>query len=107
VSRKHRAFVELPVGAVVATSSIRRRAQLLQRRPELNLIDMRGNVETRLRKLVEQDLDAVILAQAGLGRLGFADQITEVLRATRCGFPAPSGRERSGSNVAAMMMPRA
>src|SRR5262249_55014124 len=47
VSRKHRAFVELPVGAVVATSSIRRRAQLLQRRPELNLIDMRGNVETR------------------------------------------------------------
>jgi hydroxymethylbilane synthase len=87
VSRKHRAFVELPVGAVVATSSIRRRAQLLQRRPDLNLIDMRGNVETRLRKLVEQDFDAVILAQAGLVRLGLADQITEVLNATWM-FPA-------------------
>jgi len=87
VSRKHRAFVELPVGAVVATSSIRRRAQLLQRRPKLNLIDMRGNVETRLRKLIEQDLDAIILAQAGLVRLGLADQITEVLDATWM-FPA-------------------
>jgi hydroxymethylbilane synthase len=87
VSRKHRAFVELPAGAVVATSSLRRRAQLLQRRPELNLIDMRGNVETRLRKLVEQDLDAIILAQAGLVRLGLADQITEVLDATWM-FPA-------------------
>ena len=87
VSRKHRAFVELPVGAVVATSSIRRRAQLLQRRPDLNLIDMRGNVETRLCKLVEQDLDAVLLAQAGLVRLGLADEITEVLD-TRWMFPA-------------------
>jgi hydroxymethylbilane synthase len=87
VSRKHRAFVELPAGAVVATSSLRRSAQLLQRRPELNLIDMRGNVETRLRKLVEQDLDAIILAQAGLVRLGLADQITEVLDATWM-FPA-------------------
>jgi hydroxymethylbilane synthase len=87
VSKKHRAFVELPAGAVVATSSLRRRAQLLQRRPELKLIDMRGNVETRLRKLIEQDLDAIILAQAGLDRLGLADQITEVLDATWM-FPA-------------------
>ena len=87
VSKKHRAFVELPGGAVVGTSSLRRRAQLLQRRPELKLIDMRGNVETRLRKLIEQDLDAIILAQAGLVRLGLADQITEVLDATWM-FPA-------------------
>jgi len=87
VSKKHRAFVELPGGAVVGTSSLRRRAQLLQRRPELKLIDMRGNVETRLRKLVEKDLDAVILAQAGLVRLGLADQITELLDATWM-FPA-------------------
>jgi hydroxymethylbilane synthase len=87
VSKKHRAFVELPAGAVVATSSLRRRAQLLQRRPKLKLIDMRGNVETRLRKLIEQDLDAIILAQAGLDRLGFSDQITEVLDATWM-FPA-------------------
>lgn len=79
VSRKYPAFVELPEGAVIGTSSLRRKAQLLHRRPDLKLIDMRGNVETRLRKLVEQDLDATILAQAGLVRLGMADQITEIL----------------------------
>jgi hydroxymethylbilane synthase len=81
VSRKHRAFAELPPGAVVATSSLRRKAQLLHRRPDLKLIDIRGNVETRLRKLVEQDLDATILAQAGLLRLGMSEHITEVLDA--------------------------
>lgn len=79
VSKKHRSFADLPQGAVVATSSLRRKAQLLHRRPDLNLIDIRGNVETRLRKLIEQDLDATILAQAGLVRLGRAEQITEVL----------------------------
>lgn len=81
VSKKHRAFADLPVGAVVATSSLRRKAQLLHRRPDLKLIDIRGNVDTRLRKLVEQDLDATILAQAGLIRLGLGEQITEVLDA--------------------------
>lgn len=79
VSKKHRAFAELPTGAIVATSSLRRKAQLLNRRPDLKLIDIRGNVETRLRKLVEQDLDATLLAQAGLMRLGLAAQITEIL----------------------------
>jgi len=71
--------VSLPTSAIIATSSLRRRAQLLHRRPDLKLIDMRGNVETRLRKLMDQDLDAIILAEAGLVRLGLADQITEVL----------------------------
>ncbi len=79
VSQKHRCFADLPRGAVVATSSLRRRAQLLHRRPDLRLIDMRGNVETRLRKLVEQDLDALVLAEAGLRRLGLGEHITEVL----------------------------
>jgi hydroxymethylbilane synthase len=69
----------MPPGAVVATSSLRRKAQLLHRRPDLKLIDIRGNVETRLRKLIDQRLDATILAQAGLVRLGLNDQITEVL----------------------------
>jgi hydroxymethylbilane synthase len=87
VSRRYPSFVELPEGAVVATSSLRRKAQVLHRRPDLKLIDMRGNVETRLRKLVEQDLDAIILAQAGLVRLNLADQITEVLDHTWM-FPA-------------------
>ena len=79
VSRNHRSFASLPAGAVVATSSLRRRAQVLHRRPDLKLIDMRGNVETRLRKLDEQNLDAIILAEAGLDRLGLAGHITEIL----------------------------
>jgi hydroxymethylbilane synthase len=79
VSRKHPSFDNLPAGAVVATSSLRRRAQCRHRRPDLRLVDMRGNVETRLRKLIEQDLDALILAQAGLERLGLGTAITEVL----------------------------
>jgi hydroxymethylbilane synthase len=79
VSVKHRSFADLPAGAVVATSSLRRKAQLLFRRPDLKLIDIRGNVDTRLRKLVEQNLDATILAEAGLVRLGLAERITEIL----------------------------
>jgi hydroxymethylbilane synthase len=79
VSNRHRSFAALPPGAVVASSSLRRKAQLLRRRPDLKLIDIRGNVDTRLRKLAEQGLDATILAQAGLERLGLADRITEVL----------------------------
>ncbi len=79
VSRVYRSFAELPPGAVVATSSLRRKAQLLHCRPALTLIDIRGNVETRLRKLVEQNLDGTVLAEAGLMRLGLADHITEIL----------------------------
>jgi hydroxymethylbilane synthase len=79
VAKKHLSFSALPRGAVVASSSLRRRAQLLFRRPDLKLVDMRGNVETRLRKLMESELDAIILAQAGLERLGLSGHITEVL----------------------------
>ena len=79
VSRKHRRFDDLPEGATVGTSSLRRRAQALNRRPDLKLLDLRGNVDTRLRKLDGQNLDAIILAEAGLIRLGLADRITEVL----------------------------
>lgn len=82
VSTIHRSFAELPQGAVVGTSSLRRKAQLLNCRPDLYLIDIRGNVETRLRKLVEQNIDAIVLAQAGLIRLGLQDHITEVLNET-------------------------
>jgi hydroxymethylbilane synthase len=79
VSHRYRTFDGLPPGARVATSSLRRRAQALYRRPDLRLVDIRGNVETRLRKLTDQDLDALILAQAGLERLGLAEAITERL----------------------------
>jgi hydroxymethylbilane synthase len=60
----------LPEGAVVATSSLRRRAQLLHRRPDLRIVEMRGNVDTRIRKMREGQADAVVLARAGLERLG-------------------------------------
>jgi hydroxymethylbilane synthase len=79
VSRHFQTFESLPHGARIGTSSPRRRAQILHRRPDLCIESIRGNVETRLRKLAEQNLDAVILAQAGLERLGLADAITLVL----------------------------
>lgn len=79
VSRRYRRFDDLPPGATLGTSSLRRRSQVLHRRPDLRLVDMRGNVETRLHKLDTEGLDALILAQAGLERLGLAGQITEIL----------------------------
>ena len=79
VSIKHGRFADLPEGAIIGTSSIRRKAQLLSRRRDLQVVDLRGNVETRLRKLREQDLDAIVLAEAGLLRLGLAAEITEIL----------------------------
>lgn len=69
----------LPHGARVGTGSLRRRAQLARRRPDLRLEEVRGNVDTRLRKLDSGAFDALILAAAGLERLGLADRITQVL----------------------------
>jgi hydroxymethylbilane synthase len=69
----------LPPGAQVGTSSLRRRAQLLAARPDLRVIDLRGNVDTRLRKLAAGQYDAVVLAAAGLTRLGHGDAISQVL----------------------------
>lgn len=71
-------FAELQQGAKVGTSSIRRQAQLLHSRPDLVIAPLRGNVDTRLKKLHTEGLDAVVLAQAGLERMGLADNITEV-----------------------------
>jgi hydroxymethylbilane synthase len=70
---------DLPQGARVGTSALRRKAQLLHKRPDLQMVDIRGNVETRIRKLTDDHLDAVILAAAGLHRLGFTGQISEYL----------------------------
>jgi hydroxymethylbilane synthase len=78
VSRKSGSRLEaLPNGARVGTGSARRAAQLKLSRPDIEIEPLRGNVPTRLRKLVDQELDAVILACAGLDRLGFGDQIDE------------------------------
>ncbi len=74
---KHFASVhDLPKGARVGTSSLRRKAQLSHLRADLNIVDLRGNLDTRMRKLDEGEFEAVILAAAGLNRLGFSDRIT-------------------------------
>ncbi|MBN1394194.1 MAG: hydroxymethylbilane synthase [Pirellulales bacterium] len=70
---------ELPTAARVGTGSPRRRAQLLRHRRDLTMMDIRGNVETRLRKLRDGQFDAVVLAEAGLQRLGLAERITQRL----------------------------
>jgi hydroxymethylbilane synthase len=70
VARAPTTIADLPEGALIGTSSVRRRAQLLARRPDLRVVDFRGNVETRLRKLAAGEVDATLLAQAGLKRLG-------------------------------------
>jgi len=77
-------FAELPAGAKVGTSSLRRIVQLRASRPDLQFVPLRGNVDTRLRKCAEGQVDAVVLACAGLHRLGLADQITEVLSDQLC-----------------------
>jgi hydroxymethylbilane synthase len=78
----------LPTGSRIGTGSQRRRAQLLALRPDFEMLDIRGNVDTRLRKLEEGEYDAIVLAAAGLMRLGWADRITEMLAPPRV-LPAP------------------
>jgi hydroxymethylbilane synthase len=68
----------LPRGATVATGSVRRQRQLYWKRPDLKLVDLRGNVPTRLRKLAENEWDGIILARAGLERLGFSPTPTDI-----------------------------
>lgn len=84
VSNKYNSFAELPQGAVLGTSSLRRRAQLLAARPDLKIVDLRGNVDTRLRKLDEGNMDAIILAAAGLQRLGHGNRIKEIIPTSVC-----------------------
>lgn len=79
VSVKYASVAELPGGAVVGTGSARRRAQLLHARPDLRMAEVRGNVDTRLRKLDAGDYDALVLAEAGLVRLGLAERIRQTL----------------------------
>ncbi len=74
----------LPVGAIIGTSSLRRRAQILAVRPDIQIKDLRGNLDTRLNKLDNGDYDAIILACAGLTRLGLESRITEVLNYKIC-----------------------
>lgn len=79
VSVKYNSLDELPSGAVLGTSSLRRKSQILRSRPDLQIEDLRGNVDTRLRKLKEGKFDAIILAYAGLKRLGLEDNVKQKL----------------------------
>lgn len=82
VSRRFARCDDLPIGARIATGSARRRAMLMYHRPDLQLVDIRGNVDSRLRKLDDEPLDGLILAEAGLVRLNLADRIAERLDTT-------------------------
>jgi len=79
ISRKAKSIADLPRGATVGTASLRRQAMMKRQRPDLTIVPLRGNVETRLRKLGEGVADATVLALAGLKRLGLADAATAVL----------------------------
>ncbi|CCQ92248.1 porphobilinogen deaminase (hydroxymethylbilane synthase) [[Clostridium] ultunense Esp] len=79
ISKDGKKLDELPFGAKVGTGSLRRQAQLLNYRPDLTVLPLRGNIDTRLRKLREEGLDAIILAAAGLERMGWTGEVTEIL----------------------------
>ncbi|MEJ0074157.1 MAG: hydroxymethylbilane synthase [Alphaproteobacteria bacterium] len=79
ISRKAASLRDLPQGAVVGTASLRRQAMVKRLRPDLSVVPLRGNVETRLRKLEAGEVDATLLALAGLKRLGLADKATALL----------------------------
>jgi len=82
VSRHYKSLASLPAGAIVGTSSLRRQCQIKQLRPDLQIRDLRGNVQTRLNKLEGGEFDVIILAAAGLKRLGLQERITEYLADT-------------------------
>ncbi|NQZ32271.1 MAG: hydroxymethylbilane synthase [Oceanospirillaceae bacterium] len=84
VSNKYKSLANLPQGAVVGTSSLRRQALIKEHRPDLKILDLRGNVQTRLRKLDEGQYDAIILASAGLIRLGLKERIKFSLPLDMC-----------------------
>ncbi len=87
ISNSFSSFYDLPHGARVGTSSLRRSCQLLSIRPDLNILSLRGNLDTRLGKLDEGQFDAIILAAAGVKRLGWQDRITQYL-STDISLPA-------------------
>jgi hydroxymethylbilane synthase len=78
ISRNNLSFEKLPRGARIGTSSLRRQAQLCHHRPDLDVVDLRGNVDTRIRKLESGEFDAIVLAMAGVARLGAKDKVAQI-----------------------------
>jgi hydroxymethylbilane synthase len=109
ISLNHAALADVPHRAKVGTSSMRRKSQLLALRPDLEITPLRGNVETRVRKLQEQDLDAVILAYAGVKRMGLEQRVREVLSLDvmipACGQGAIGIETKSASEAASLVAP--
>ena len=89
ILREKKSLFELPLGAVIGTGSKRREFQLKKLRPNLTVVGIRGNVETRIRKMEEEKLDGIVLAAAGLKRLGMEDKITQYLEIDQM-IPAPA-----------------
>src|SRR5262249_32598002 len=89
VANHYRSLGELPAGARVGTSSLRRECQVRARHPRLRVEALRGNVDTRVRKLDAGEFEAVVLAAAGLKRLGLGDRVTGLLAPEEC-LPAPA-----------------
>ncbi|TDX51385.1 hydroxymethylbilane synthase [Orenia marismortui] len=79
ISKEDQTLDQLAKGAKIGTGSLRRRAQLLNYRPDLEVVAIRGNIDTRIKKLSSEDLDGIILAAAGLERMGWEDKITQYL----------------------------
>ncbi len=99
LSHKYKSLDELPQGAVVGTTSLRRRMQLLVQRPDLKLKDLRGNVNTRLRKLAEGQYDAIILAYIGLHRLDLLKDIPHVEKLSLDMMIPPMGQAALGIEI--------
>ena len=108
ISRGGLKLDQLPRGARIGTSSLRRQTQLRHHRADFEMVDMRGNVDTRLAKLAQGDYDAIVLAKAGLDRLGRAEQISEIVPTGICLPAAGQGaigietRRREGEFSAAV-----
>lgn len=95
LSKKYKTFSEMPADAIIGTSSLRRRSQLSVLKPGAKFSDFRGNLDTRLRKLDEGEVDAIILAAAGISRFGWQDKITEY-------FPIDSLTPAAGQGLIAI-----
>lgn len=111
ISTKYKSLSELPAGAVVGSASLRRQAQILAKYPGLQVINFRGNVQTRLRKLSEDACDATLLALAGLKRLDLEDKATSILSEEEMlpavaqgaiGIACRDGDDRSAAALAAL-----
>jgi hydroxymethylbilane synthase len=94
IGRNVKTLMDLPLGAVIGSASLRRQALILRSRPDLKVVNFRGNVDTRLRKLADGDVDATFLAYAGLRRLGLGDAATSLMDVDT--FPPAPGQGAIG-----------